>query len=238
VIRENQGEEDYEPLCRVLRIFTALAQKPTEIPKLTSLTQITPKWSQEAIKTLKAQMAALKYLQSGVPIPSTVRYHATATEKEGVEVPRQENETARKVIEAAYRRTLAKVNTEGEISESSDPYAVIRNILRTTQNHKLLIPNVMPDGIDPLYIAMQREKSIQYRINDRISQLERIPANTPVLTEQFTANEAKPTDLKMKAIIELKALRLLAKQKEVSYILHIGKAFVKNTECEIMTPQY
>ncbi|SCU86405.1 LAME_0D05996g1_1 [Lachancea meyersii CBS 8951] len=66
------------------------------------------------------------------------------------------------------------------------------------------------------------ERTIVSRIAERIAELERLPANlgTYALSDslQFTAKDDVPSsvdDLKLKALVELKALKLLTKQKSI-----------------------
>ena len=70
-------------------------------------------------------------------------------------------------------------------------------------NKPRLAPVPKPAGLDPVAILKERESRIQARIVQRIKELEALPANLP-------------DDLRMNAMIELRALRLLNFQKQVS----------------------
>lgn len=65
-----------------------------------------------------------------------------------------------------------------------------------------LAPVAKPMGLDPVAILKERENRIQARIVQRIKELEGLPGNIP-------------DDLRIKAMIELRALRLLNVQKQV-----------------------
>lgn len=65
-----------------------------------------------------------------------------------------------------------------------------------------LAPVTKPTGLDPVAILKERENRIQARIVQRIKELEGLPGNLP-------------DDLRLKAMIELRALRLLNVQKQV-----------------------
>jgi ATP-dependent helicase STH1/SNF2 len=88
---------------------------------------------------------------------------------------------------------------------STNPY---NHLIKPTTFHdlqkRILIPSVLPSPIDPLLIKQQREKFIKSRQEYRIKELEQLP-NT--ISSQ--------SDLKIKALIELKALKLLDYQKKV-----------------------
>uniref|UniRef100_H2YVT5 Global transcription activator SNF2L2 n=1 Tax=Ciona savignyi TaxID=51511 RepID=H2YVT5_CIOSA len=65
-----------------------------------------------------------------------------------------------------------------------------------------ITPLKKPEGIDPNLILLQRENRIEARIAQRINELQNIPANIP-------------DDLRVRATIELKALRMLGFQKQL-----------------------
>lgn len=78
---------------------------------------------------------------------------------------------------------------------------------RKTQPHlqmskPQLAPVAKPTGLDPVAILKERENRIQARIVQRIKELEGLPGNLP-------------DDLRLKAMIELRALRLLNVQKQL-----------------------
>ncbi len=65
-----------------------------------------------------------------------------------------------------------------------------------------ITPLTKPSGLDPVEILQERENRISARIAHRIKELENIPS---VMSD----------DLRMQAMIELKALRLLNYQRQV-----------------------
>ena len=71
------------------------------------------------------------------------------------------------------------------------------------QKQNRLAPIAKPAGIDPIEILNERENRVATRITMRIHELSGLPA-------------VLPEDLKIKAMIELKALRLLNFQRSVS----------------------
>jgi SWI/SNF-related matrix-associated actin-dependent regulator of chromatin subfamily A protein 2/4 len=70
------------------------------------------------------------------------------------------------------------------------------------QKQNRITPVAKPNGIDPIEILKERENRIAQRIAHRISELSNLPANLP-------------EDLRTKAMIELRALRLLNFQKQL-----------------------
>jgi SWI/SNF-related matrix-associated actin-dependent regulator of chromatin subfamily A protein 2/4 len=70
------------------------------------------------------------------------------------------------------------------------------------QKQNRITPVAKPQGIDPIEVLKERENRIAQRIAHRISELSNLPANLP-------------DDLRTKALIELRALRLLNFQKQL-----------------------
>lgn len=74
------------------------------------------------------------------------------------------------------------------------------------QKQNRLTPIAKPQGIDPIEILQERENRVTARVAHRIQELGKMPANFP-------------DDLRVKATIEFKALRLLNFQRQVKYVL-------------------
>ncbi|KAJ7585616.1 SNF2-family ATP dependent chromatin remodeling factor snf21 [Mycena floridula] len=104
--------------------------------------------------------------------------------------------------------------------------------LFATRMQRLLVPTIMPAGLDANSIIAERERYIQARVQQRISELEALPSTIGDgnLAEQHPFPEeskVEPADLsksllpvpspsahgKLRAAIELKSLRLLEKQR-------------------------
>ncbi|KAK9470896.1 SNF2 family N-terminal domain-containing protein [Dipodascopsis tothii] len=138
----------------------------------------------------------------------------------------------------------------------------------SSRQHRLLIPSIMPTGVDIVALRDEREKAIAHRINARVKELENMPANVagfnvhkdlaepeepksataeaPAITAGPSAGETGATEadgadskalalagaaaadatddlankkddlsdeIKVRALIELKGLKLLAKQR-------------------------
>jgi ATP-dependent helicase STH1/SNF2 len=83
----------------------------------------------------------------------------------------------------------------------------------------------MPQGIDPIMLAQERERHIRNRIAYRVTELESVTANLPIAKESMPENgdaEEKDPSSKLNALIELKSLRLLDKQKKLRAQLLAG----------------
>lgn len=100
-----------------------------------------------------------------------------------------------------------------------------------TRLQRLLIPSIMPTGLDVHQIINERDRFIEARVQQRIRELEQLPAtigegNFDSLTDdilgapkQETADENQqlsaphPPHGKLRAVIELKSLKMLEKQR-------------------------
>ena len=107
------------------------------------------------------------------------------------------------------------------------PYSLLQDKLKVPEQagrlQRLLVPSITPAGLDPHMLAKERENRRSARIQYRIEELESLPAN--LTDEQLDVNypidgkaqwrpgliSSPDTSNKLKAIIELKSLRLRRK---------------------------
>jgi ATP-dependent helicase STH1/SNF2 len=102
--------------------------------------------------------------------------------------------------------------------------------LTATKQQRLLVPSLMPAGIDAHLLLQERDRYINVRIQQRIRELESLPSTMsqkPTLSSMLKGKDAEkgfhPVDsvlkqqhsdnAKIKALIELKSLQLLSKQR-------------------------
>ncbi|SNX82573.1 probable SNF2 - component of SWI/SNF global transcription activator complex [Melanopsichium pennsylvanicum] len=98
-----------------------------------------------------------------------------------------------------------------------------------TKQQRLLIPSLMPAGLEPRLLLEERDRFVQARIRQRIRELESFPAdmsqnptmatlkgkeNAHDFTSQLQGGQGGH-NAKLKALIELKSLHLLEKQKQL-----------------------
>lgn len=93
-------------------------------------------------------------------------------------------------------------------SSASDPYSFLAKVRPGSQDLKarLVIPSILPVAPDPETLKKERERFLAARVQYRIKELESLPAS---LTNE--------NGLKLKALIELKSLRLLEKQRKLRH---------------------
>ncbi|CAH7687939.1 SNF2 family N-terminal domain-domain-containing protein [Phakopsora pachyrhizi] len=103
------------------------------------------------------------------------------------------------------------------------PITAYQNVLAqqdlylSSPNRALSLPSLLPIGLDPYTIRMEQEKAIETRIRWRLAELESMSANLPnsEIVEEPVGEEASknPSSQKLKALIAMKSLQLLSKQK-------------------------
>ena len=82
-----------------------------------------------------------------------------------------------------------------------------------TRARRLMIPSIMPSGVDVDRVREERERIIYNRIMSRKSELESLPANLAVWDTSKSETPKADDSLKLKALIEYKMLCLLPKQR-------------------------
>lgn len=128
-------------------------------------------------------------------------------------------------------QSLGKLFPQVRVTRESNPYLLLRKKMTTAEHaalaHRILIPSVTPTGIDVAALAEERERYVRARILNRLGELENAPGingadptDRDAEGEDEIDGEAKPASESsqpkdIKALIELKALRLVDKQKRL-----------------------
>ncbi|KAJ3879309.1 SNF2-family ATP dependent chromatin remodeling factor snf21 [Lentinula edodes] len=115
----------------------------------------------------------------------------------------------------SYRHPFSQLKRHAEM----DP------TLFATRLQRLLVPTIMPPGLDAQQILNERDRYIDARIQQRMRELESIPATIGDesfendIVEEFMPDTNSPLSFpstshgKLSALIELKSLRLIEKQR-------------------------
>ncbi|KAI9297913.1 hypothetical protein K502DRAFT_287160 [Neoconidiobolus thromboides FSU 785] len=151
------------------------------------------------IEQLSNQITSYKYLSKNLPVP---------TDELGT----------------FDSKTLVQPN----LDQATNPetkilgYLPPSNILNKprSQLQRLLIPSLMPTGLDPYTIAHERQERINTRIRSRIAELESLPSNlsNTSIIEDIDINlgpKEKVASVKLRALIELKGLKLSGLQRRL-----------------------
>ncbi|CAG8540969.1 456_t:CDS:10, partial [Cetraspora pellucida] len=182
----------------------------------TALTSQTP-LSQEQLSALKYQILAFKLISHNLEVPAPLQ-QAMFSPGQSQGLSTQEitgNPLSGKLVEASYNhhsRTSPNPTTEAassaQVSASTPLYNAFTNPLtylkpvntysHASRQQRMLIPAIMPIGLDPNEIAAERERQLKARVQQRICELE----------YALEAGLYQSQGEKTKLLIELKAKRM------------------------------
>ncbi|GAA5820365.1 hypothetical protein JCM10212_003933 [Sporobolomyces blumeae] len=207
----------------------------------------------EQVASLRCQIVAFKLLSRNEPIPPALQA-ALASPAEAVRfVARLPGSVDGSLQGELARQDPAALDEVGDddrdepaLDEVEDPASLVypfnsflepREILATSstgarRNRTLLVPTLLPHGLDAQTLLDERNRYIEARIGQRIQELEALPANLgqsdlshlavveprSSATPDDAARSSRLSDLasaKIRALIELKSLNLLARQRQL-----------------------
>jgi ATP-dependent helicase STH1/SNF2 len=242
-----QTSTELAQILSFLKIMAKTVQLPSpSAPALPAPSQsqqpvvITP----NQMTVLHAQVQALQYLTRGQPVPPQIQQiiyvpdNAESTAKDpavakdeaelktetngtldsGESKESDSNEDTLKFPEGR----LLELDTSSPIypySAFTNPLSITAKALRDGRMHKVIIPTLMPSGLDPIQIKAERDRFIEARIAHRIEELSSLPggisdASFDPLVPMTNDKQGQPTSsAKLRALIELKALKLRDKQR-------------------------
>ncbi|KAK9484036.1 SNF2 family N-terminal domain-containing protein [Lipomyces starkeyi] len=259
VIPPQLQQQLFAPLRQLQQQQRARQPPFTPPPNGTPLTvQQTPAGS-SAVPPLPGQLPAGKLIPPASPA-------VKATPMTAAPIPPPT--TALSQTSPAAASATAAPPTSGPSARSKyeivSPYLQVQQPIQymdfVSRQNRLLIPSIMPSGVDIIALKEARETAIKNRVATRITELENLPANISAFdakdlsseaTRDFVPTEKKESNdgpkvevdsevepekekeesgievietfgsftaedkLKVKALIELKGLRMLAKQREM-----------------------
>ncbi|OGE57488.1 hypothetical protein PENARI_c002G01430 [Penicillium arizonense] len=182
-------------------------------------------FSPEQLATLRNQILAFKMLSKNLAIPPRVQQQLFASKKCQTPTPIDTVGTAEKVIDAADKSSTQppeSVEPEAFGREWYDsfqsPYDSLSDTISYTDHanraNRVRIPALLPPGIDLEQVREDREISIYNKIVARKAELAQLPANLGVWDTSKSDAPSYDDSLKLKALIEYKALSLLPKQRQ------------------------
>ncbi|KAG2186621.1 hypothetical protein INT44_002845 [Umbelopsis vinacea] len=217
-----------------------LQQQPT--PPTNNPTARSSIFTETQLAALKYQILAFKLISKNLPLPPNLQQAVLATpstenltasrdnakgqEPSLPQTPAKLSETPpAAVIEPAI--VEAPPPTPSQFNAYVSPYSLLKapisSYAHASRQQRLLIPALTPIGMDSDELIIERERRVKARVHYRIQELESLPNNlSNDLPDKITALESDIKDagkngssVKLRAIIELKALRLLEKQKKL-----------------------
>ncbi|XP_071953036.1 probable global transcription activator SNF2L2 [Antedon mediterranea] len=139
--------------------------------------------------------------QNSVRTPTPPASQVPPWMPKGPPTPRQQSSPAPKSGPPPVHPIQPPKTPQGAPKSDQKPQNLTTVMLMQPKQNRL-VPVAKPQGIDPLTILHERENRISSRIAYRVQQLQNLPGSLP-------------DDLKVKATIELKALRLLNFQRQL-----------------------
>lgn len=170
--------------------------------------------------TLRAQMSAFSCLQKNVPVPQHIaeRIFPSRTDQRATGVS-DSIAAAGKALEHSTRTGKDDGPPRHKFETFTDPHTFLSKHIsfadHTQRSRRLMIPSLMPLGIDPERIREERENIVYNRVMTRKNELGKLSTS---LGGWDTSKSDFPEDngeLKRRALIEYKLLHLLPKQREV-----------------------
>ncbi|KAF9201849.1 hypothetical protein BGZ49_007942 [Haplosporangium sp. Z 27] len=170
-----------------------------------------------AFKLISANMAVPSHLQEAIFTPKSVEQALNAKEPTA--------SVAGRVVDVARHHLSEQTPTASDYNAYTSPFSYLQKTLpsaaHASRQQRLLIPSISPVGIDPYALAQERDNRLKSRVKYRIEELDSLPSN--IASEALDPsgglldqeNKAPPSGPKLKALIELKALRLLERQKKL-----------------------
>ncbi|KAJ3311910.1 hypothetical protein HDV04_003518 [Boothiomyces sp. JEL0838] len=171
-------------------------------PEYARLMQVLRSWTQvqghqatgdtkltpQQLATLKFQIQSYKHLSNNEPLPPSLQQLLYENNTE---------ETTQNVAQKVVETTV-------KLSQQNAYAAVNKPVTASEHAQRLLVPSLLPPAVDPVALMKEKERFIRARVDYRIEELTNLPSNV-------TNNE----DAKLKALIELKSLQLLDKQRSL-----------------------
>ncbi|KAI5474907.1 ATP-dependent helicase STH1/SNF2 [Pseudohyphozyma bogoriensis] len=168
---------------------------------------------------------ALKAARSDGGIESLLQQGAGSAAVNGDAAKDAAKEAAEAAKEAALERERA-LAAEPPVEEVEDPSSLVYpynafvsprdallNASNSSSRRTFLIPTLLPPGLDPELIAEERNRIIEARVAQRRAELEALPANLSQDESTLDDSTISLASRKIKALIELKSLNLLDRQK-------------------------
>ncbi|KAF8428570.1 SNF2 family N-terminal domain-containing protein [Tirmania nivea] len=181
-------------------------------------------FTQDQLAILRHQIMAFKLISKNMPVPPQIQNAIFAAGVKPVSVS---------TVIAAVNATIADTSgepvpgsdkaesaaeaqeTESGFKSYASPWSRLQNYIsymdHGSRDKRLVIPSIMPSGIDIAKLQEERERVIYNRITARRAELESLPSNLAHL--DLKSENVASDDLMIKALIEYKSLCLLQKQR-------------------------
>jgi ATP-dependent helicase STH1/SNF2 len=186
----------------------------------------------EQLATLRNQILAFKLISKNVNVPTAVRAQIFASQSKPVPTAAQALATVSTTLDAAASKQQDQDTGSAELDAPpekagyktfKDPYLNLHSTIsyadHGSREKRLMIPAIMPSGVDIYKVREERERIILSRIRARKAELEKLPANLAAYDAKKSGPPSADDTLKLKALIEYKMLCLLPKQRHLREVV-------------------
>ncbi|CAI4211781.1 unnamed protein product [Parascedosporium putredinis] len=187
-------------------------------------------FSQQQLTMLRQQISAFKLLSRNAGLSQNIRQAlfsqrqrrqlSLSESTQGVPAAAQSaQDLGKKSINGADTTVHGDtVATEPGPKSAKSPYAMVKNSIsyydHNQRKNRWIIPSIFPTGVDTDQLRLEQERSLFNRMSHRYQQLKALPANMAHWDSTQEATEADER-LRLKAIIEMKALEQYARQRKL-----------------------
>lgn len=182
-------------------------------------------FSAEQLGTLKHQIFAFKCLSKNLGIPQATQQQLFASQKKLAAAKDQALLAASADAQAPTNGKDKEASAAPEPNKESvevstiDPYSLIPAKIsyakHSMRQGRILIPSIMPTGINVDKLLEDRERVIQNRMQSRYQELQAIAGNQQHWDTRKGDDVVADDSLKLKALIEMKKLALYSKQRNL-----------------------
>ena len=203
---------------------SAATQAAQHIPQLDGASDnaFTP----DQMQQLRSQVQAFHHLQKNLPVPAQLQEKVFPSKQD--QKPPTVAESVASAGKALDRATTTPKPVADAQSDSTprhkyetftDPHSLLLKHISSADHahrpYRIMIPSIMPLGVDPDRVREERENMTYNRMMSRRSELAKMSANIGGWDTSSSDKPTDNTDLKLKHLIEYKKLNLYAKQREL-----------------------
>lgn len=187
-------------------------------------------FSQQQLAMLRQQISAFKLLSRNTGLPQNIRqtifsqrqrrhaslHESTVQPTPGASQTRQDS--AKKASSEVAGASEDAVPEDATPKTFKSPYGTLKKAIsyydHGQRKNRWIIPSIFPTGVDVDQLRLEQERSLFNRMSHRYSELKSFPANLAQWDSKKEATEADER-LRIKAIIEMKALEQYARQRKL-----------------------
>lgn len=175
-------------------------------------------FTQDQLNVLRNQIMAFKIITRNKTVPPNVQAAFTYPPRSGMN--QTINAAAAAVIDEVNEDLSTPKKARAAFETFTSPWANLQPTISYSDHSlrakRIMVPAIMPPGLDVARLVEERERVKYNRINVRKAELEGLPSNLAEYNAEKGTNSVEDS-LKLKALIEYKSLCLLPKQRALRH---------------------